>query len=259
MGTGLGAHQSTAEDYGATSTVGEGAGAAVDATAATVATHMHSAYHSGITMTTLQNRCVESSLASLPPEPEHVHHETMDKERRHRHGHKCCGRTRRGCDMRRAVVFINQVAFFTFLFAFHGLFSDPEPNAWDEMNVINREFIEELNETFVDHWTWYPVVQIVAGIVASVLGLVGAAQFNAHYVAVAGCFYSIMGVVQLAQALQLFYKGNGGGATAHLMFMLYCGGGPAYPHWVFVAEVRRGIVSRDTYAEMEQESSCCCA
>jgi hypothetical protein len=141
---------------------------------------------------------------------------------------------------------------------FHDLFSDPKPNAWDNTNVINRDYIEKLNETFVDHWTWYPVVQIVAGLAASVLGLVGAVQFNAHYVAAAGCFCSVMGVVQLAQALQLFCTGIGGGATAHLMFMLYCGG-PAYPHWVFVAEVRRGIMSRDTYAEMEQESSCSCA
>ena len=164
-----------------------------------------------------------------------------------RRGHSCCGCC---CDMRRAVIIVNII---NIILAFIGLIGFSVLVA----DTNNSEVVSdgENSTTFVgidDDYTLgeYEIVKgfaplviilVLLSIVGFALGIVGAMRYKVWMILVAIVVYCISAFMELL-SLNLV----GFAVTA-----LY-----AYPHFVLVSEIRRGIMTKETY-HMEQQSCCC--
>jgi hypothetical protein len=186
-------------------------------------------------------------------------------------GHKCCGCC---CDVRRAVIVVNIImcsllglGLLASLAAFLGISSTQRNHA---------------DAAYAVAWLF-----AIIGWMAAILGLVGAQQFLPRLVGAAGCCYVLMAVRSLSKwsyttttipstsssydwfLSEGIYDGdyddyydwhyNTYPSTStsfsidvtFILWLLF-----AYPHFVLMSEIRRGIMSAETYKSERQ--SCCC-
>jgi hypothetical protein len=147
-------------------------------------------------------------------------------------GHKCCGGC---CDMRRAVIIVNAL---NLVFVAVGLFrvlamKKNSANANDMYDVDDDD--DEVVATMMEFGN-IPlagfIVLTCARLLCSVIGIVGAVQYNIYMVGVGAAGYVIDAVMALVlfQLIGFFY---------YVFF--------AYPHLFFISEVRKGIMSKENY------------
>lgn len=93
------------------------------------------------------------------------------------------------------------------------------------------------------------VVSIIIGFVVTILGIIGAKQFNAWLVGIAGLLYAVITIFLVVLAF----------ADTQDLPALFLAVVPAvfvYPHIMFVVENQKGIMTEENYRNVEQ--SCCC-
>ena len=169
-----------------------------------------------------------------------------------RRGHSCCGCC---CDMRRAVIIVNII---NIIFAFIGLIgfsvlvadtkeitTTTDGNGSTTTGTTTFSGIDDdytLGEyEIVKGFAPLVIIMVLLSMVAFSLGIVGAMRYKVWMIVVAIVVYCISAVMELL-SLNLL------GFAITALF--------AYPHFVLVSEIRRGIMTKETYP-IEQQSCCC--
>jgi hypothetical protein len=183
-------------------------------------------------------------------------------------GHKCCGCC---CDVRRAVIVVNII---TGSLLGLGLL----------VSLAAFLLTGSIQSDDTDAMAW---LFAIIGWMAVILGLVGAQQFLPRLVGAAGCCYVLMAVRSLSKwsytttaipsnsnsydwfSSEGIYDGNYDDYydwhyntypststsisidVTFIPWLLF-----AYPHFVLLSEIRRGIMSDETYKS--ERHSCCC-
>lgn len=152
-------------------------------------------------------------------------------------GHSCCGGC---CDMRRAVVFVNLInIFFTILVVFLLTLTESFSQHADE--IYDDDAVKDVMHKFNEMPIGLLIGVMVIKIVMNVVGVVGAVNFNIYMVAVSAAVYLFMAAIAL---------------IALNPFVFVYAGCFAYPHFVFIHEVCKGVMSEVNYPTEKQ--SCCC-
>ena len=156
-------------------------------------------------------------------------------------GHRCCGCC---CDTRRAVIILNIITAVLY-FLWMGV--------WIE--AVNNPGIEgidddQLEQDIVDSYKWSLIINGV-GVAFSIAAIIGASLYNIWLV--------LLGVLWIVTDVILSFMYTDAVAKYHGMFIawiLVWAGLMLYPHVAFIYEVKKGIMTRDTYPR--EQFSCCC-
>jgi uncharacterized membrane protein YecN with MAPEG domain len=150
-------------------------------------------------------------------------------------GHKCCGCC---CDTRRAVIIVNLVNIVLLMIGMIVLIvahNKVSPDDYSDDKVKSQ--VQTFENVPLAALIAIPIVLMLC----CVAGIVGANKYNIYLVGSAAVAYCVVFIMDLIAV-------NIVGAIIAALF--------AYPHFVFIHEVRRGIMSNETYHIEEQ--SCCC-
>uniref|UniRef100_A0A7S0AVY1 Uncharacterized protein n=1 Tax=Minutocellus polymorphus TaxID=265543 RepID=A0A7S0AVY1_9STRA len=153
-------------------------------------------------------------------------------------GHRCCGRNGSGCcDMRRAVVIVNVVdtaicVFYAIYFAILAVDVEKIYGGEDGKSDIEGLMVN------LEHWF---IFLSAIKIPLNGLGIYGAVKFKYRPVAAALAAYSLQFALNV-------YSINIGGLLLTGFF--------AYPHVVFLKELKSGVMSEMNYPT--ERFSCCC-
>uniref|UniRef100_A0A7S0AWN8 Uncharacterized protein n=1 Tax=Minutocellus polymorphus TaxID=265543 RepID=A0A7S0AWN8_9STRA len=157
-------------------------------------------------------------------------------------GHRCCGRNGSGCcDMRRAVVIVNVVdtaicVFYAIYFAILAVAVEEMPDesygGEDSKSDIEGMMVK-MEHVFI--------ILSAIKIPLNGLGIYGAVKFKYRPVAAALAAYSLQFALNV-------YSINIGGLLLTGFF--------AYPHVVFLKELKSGVMSEMNYPT--ERFSCCC-
>lgn len=173
-------------------------------------------------------------------------HDSMPKKR----GHKCCACC---CDVRRAVIILNCV---NILLMINALYQELIWRKTAQENIANGKvpfdddyMIAEYQKVADMSVARIVFVNLLKGII-SVVGIFGALHYNVYMVGITGIMYSILAFMAFVNMF-LVEK-----YAFILVGTILFAGLFAYPHFVFIREVRKGIMTPETYPEEKQ--SCCC-
>ena len=155
-------------------------------------------------------------------------------------GHKCCGVC---CDTRRAVIIVNLVNIGLTAIALFGI-AFAKANVENIQNNADQIDDDELMAT-LEGFNDLPLGTIIAvailRIAASACGVAGAYFYNIW----------LVGISALAYVLEFIFSLIGLQIDGAVIAALF-----AYPHYFFIQEVRKGIMSKENYPN--EEHSCCC-
>ena len=151
-----------------------------------------------------------------------------------RQGHSLCGCC---CDMRRAVIIVNLIALVVVLVGaiLFGVAASPRYESQFTDDATKKAF-QDLHKGMAKF-----IVITVCYAIAYFLGIYGAIRFSIWMVFLASLAHTANAVV----ALLAF---NWLGCAVEFFF--------AYPHFVFIGEVKKGIMTTEHYP-IERQSCCC--
>jgi hypothetical protein len=150
-------------------------------------------------------------------------------------GHKCCGFC---CDTRRAVIIVDIVNLVLLLIGMIIVVvahNNVNPDDYNDDNTKTQ--VEKFQDMPLGGFLAYAIVFMLL----CVAGIVGANKYNVYLVGIAAVAYCVSFIFSI---IQLNYLGM----IVAILFV--------YPHFVFIAEVRKGIMSDENYHN--EEMSCCC-
>lgn len=193
--------------------------------------------------------------ATYPPAMRAIEFANSAGDDEPRQGGKMCGCC---CDSRRAVIIVNII-----IALLEGLFLIlAASGAW-------TSYFDTSTEKLEDHMKPYITAEIVLGVVSilfSILAIVGAVKFNIKMVVpnvlwlIVGfiiglvlLFHSCAGVDDLdSETLDYTCEIDFISIVFALLWLLFW----CYPHIMFISEVRKGIMTPETYPR--EKYSCCC-
>jgi uncharacterized membrane protein len=149
-----------------------------------------------------------------------------------RRAHLCCGCC---CDTRRALIVVNII---TLSLNALGLLSLSMITSVDVSQFDDDETINALNNLDGAPLGW-SMAFLAIGMVTAIVGIYGGYKFQGICVMIAGVYYAL-------SCIQGMIFMNLGGAIMAGFF--------AYPHFVFYQEMKKGIMSPQTYPN---EQACC--
>jgi hypothetical protein len=151
-------------------------------------------------------------------------------------GHKMCGFC---CDMRRAVIIVNTISLSLGVIGIIGVIAAAaaDGNGTFDSNGKAHQLFTGMDRATVGG----AFALLIVYMLMNAAGIYGALTYSQYLVgfSLLGCCIDF--VISLAFL-------NFGGAVFDMLF--------AYPHIVFLREVRNGVLSRDTYST--EKYSCCC-
>lgn len=149
----------------------------------------------------------------------------------------CRSSGKRYCDMRSAVMGVNVAWATAHIFTFlrvQAALNDAINTGVDDFSLPPRVLL------------LHGQIELVVTLTAAVLGIVGTMRYNAHLVAVSG---AVVLLSILWAALQPNPLDSGFYVFLLGCALLFC------PHWIFISEIRRGVVRQSWFEDNGQESS----
>ena len=211
---------------------------------------------------------VVASIPSQQPQPQQDI--VMISPHRHQYQHtvmihqeklgaKCCGCC---CDYRRAVIIMN--SFFLGFAIFTLMVQSVAPELIEE-TFTDDEFVEEVT-VVLDDYFYTRIIFAGVAIFSAIVSTVGAVYFNVwlvgfHIITLCVDYiaYVILALAML-EDLEPLYAEQGLSPASPLpnfvfigMLLLFF----IYPQVGFISEVKRGIMSKETY--IREDYSCCCS
>ena len=173
-------------------------------------------------------------------------HDSMPKKR----GHKCCGCC---CDVRRAVIILNIVNILLLINVFVQELigrKTAQENIANGTVPFDDDYMIASYQKIADMSVARIVSVNLLRAIISAIGIFGALHYNVYMVGITGIMYSVVAVIAFVNMF-LVEK-----YAFMLVGTILLQGLFAYPHFVFIHEVRKGIMTPATYPEEKQ--SCCC-